>query len=144
MKLICQNKKANFEYEIVDRYEAGIKLTGGEIKSIRLGMVNLNDAYVVFKDNRPYVLNMFISNYANTMTFDQKDERRSRELLLNKSEINKLQVKVKTKGLTIVPIKMYFKGQFAKLEIALARGKNLHDKRESIKERDLSRDNNLL
>ena len=138
MKIIANNKKALFEYEIIEKYEAGIKLQGTEVKSIRDGSCNINDSYVIIKNNKPYVLNMNIAKYKNGNIFNH-DETRTRELLLNKSEIRKLQSKVKEKGLAIVTLKMYFKESLVKLEIALARGKNTKDKREAIKEKDINR-----
>lgn len=135
MKIICQNKKANFEYFILEKFEAGIKLKGTEIKSIRAGKVNINDAYVIMKNNRPYILNMHIAKYDNGNIFNH-DETRTRELLLHKRECLKLINKVKLEGLTIVALKAYFVGSLVKIEIGLAKGKKLTDKRESIKERD--------
>lgn len=138
MKVICTNKKVTFEYFILDTFEAGIKLRGTEIKSIRQGKCNINDAYVIMKNNRPFILNMFIAKYDHGNIFNH-DELRSRELLLNKHECNKLVSKIKLEGLTLVATKAYFKGSLVKIEIALAKGKKLHDKREAIKERDTNR-----
>ena len=138
MKIIANNKKATFEYEILDKYEAGIKLQGTEVKSIREGSCNINDSYVIIKNGKPYILNMNIAKYKNGNIFNH-EETRTRELLLNKSEIRKLEAKVKEKGLSIVALKLYFKEALVKVEIALARGKNLRDKRDSIKERDVNR-----
>ena len=138
MKIIATNKKASFEYFLIDKFEAGIKLKGTEIKSIRQGKCNINDSYVIFKNNRPYILNMFISKYENGNIFNH-DETRSRELLLNKREILKLQSKIKLEGLTVVATKAYFKDALVKIEICLAKGKKLQDKREAIKERDSKR-----
>jgi len=135
MKLICQNKKASFDYFILDTYEAGIKLTGTEIKAIRAGKININDAYVITKPNKVYILNMYIGKYDLGNIFNHQ-ERRSRELLLNKREIRKIESKVKTDGITIIPIKAYFKDALVKIEIALAKGKNKADKRESLKEKE--------
>ena len=135
MKIICQNKKANFEYFILEKFEAGIKLKGTEIKSIRAGKVNINDAYVIMKNNRPYILNMHIAKYDNGNIFNH-DETRTRELLLHKRECLKLMNKVKLEGLTIVALKAYFVGSLVKIENGLAKGKKLTDKRESKKERD--------
>ena len=135
MKIICNNKKATFEYFILDKFEAGIKLSGTEIKSIREGKCNINDAYVIIKNGKVYILNMHIAKYDNGNIFNH-DELRTRELLLHKHEINKLVSKVKLEGLTIVALKAYFKDALVKIEIALAKGKNKEDKRQSIKERD--------
>ena len=138
MKLVCQNKKAGFEYFILERYEAGIKLTGTEIKSVRAGKCNINDSYVVIRNGRPYILGMHISKYEQGNLFNH-DEDRSRELLLHKHETIKLATKVKLEGLAIVALRAYFEGSLLKIEIALCRGKKLTDKREAIKERDTER-----
>lgn len=138
MKIVCQNKKASFEYYILDTYEAGIKLTGTEIKSVRDGKCNINDAYVIIRNNKPYILNMHIAKYAMGNIFNH-EETRSRELLLNKHEILKLQQKIKLDGLTLVATKAYFKGSLLKIEIALGKGKKLQDKRETIKAREEKR-----
>ena len=143
MKIICTNKKASFEYFLLDKFEAGIKLKGTEIKSIRQGKCNINDAYVIMKNNRPYILNMFIAKYDHGNIFNH-DELRTRELLLNKRECDKLVSKIKLDGLTLVATKAYFKDSLVKIEIALARGKKLQDKRETIKERDINRNMNKM
>ena len=139
MKIICNNKKVTFEYFILDTFEAGIKLSGTEIKSIRAGKCNINDAYVIIRNGKVYLLNMHIAKYENGNIFNH-DELRSRELLLHKHQIIKLQQKVKLDGLTLVATKAYFKDALVKIEIALAKGKNKQDKRESIKERDTNRE----
>ena len=138
MKIICQNKKASFEYFLLDKYEAGIKLKGTEIKSIRAGKCNINDAYVIMKNNRPYILNMFIAKYDNGNIFNH-DELRTRELLMHKHECIKLSNKIKLEGLTLVATKAYFEGSLVKIEVCLAKGKKLTDKRETIKKRDQER-----
>ena len=139
MKIICQNKKASFEYFLLDKFEAGIKLKGTEIKSIRAGKCNINDAYVIMKNNRPYILNMFIAKYDNGNIFNH-DELRTRELLMHKHECIKLSNKIKLEGLTLVATKAYFEGSLVKIEVCLAKGKKLTDKRETIKERDINRE----
>ena len=139
MKVICTNKKATFEYFILDKFEAGIKLKGTEIKSIRAGKCNINDAYVIIKNGKVYILNMNIAKYDNGNIFNH-DELRTRELLLHKHEINKLVSKVKLDGLTIVALRAYFKDALVKIEIGLAKGKKTEDKRQSIKERDTARE----
>lgn len=139
MKIICNNKKVTFEYFILDTFEAGIKLSGTEIKSIRAGKCNINDAYVIIRNGKVYLLNMHIAKYENGNIFNH-EELRTRELLLHKHQINKLQQKVKLDGLTLVATKAYFKDALVKIEIALAKGKNKQDKRESIKERDTNRE----
>ena len=135
MKIICTNKKASYEYFILDKYEAGIKLEGTEIKSIRAGKCNINDAYVIIKNNKPYILNMFIGKYDFGNIFNH-DELRTRELLLHKHETLKLASKIKLEGLTLVALKAYFDGSLVKIEIGLCKGKKIEDKRETIKERD--------
>jgi len=139
MKIICTNKKATFEYFILDKFEAGIKLKGTEIKSIRAGKCNINDAYVIIKNGKVYILNMNIAKYDNGNIFNH-EELRTRELLLHKHEINKLVSKVKLDGLTIVALRAYFKDALVKIEIGLAKGKKTEDKRQSIKERDTARE----
>ena len=132
------NKKARYDYEILERYEAGIVLTGNEIKSIRKGSCNLKDSYVLVKNNEVFVLNMHISNYDKGL--DNQDETRTRKLLLNRKEINKLQGTVEIKGYTIIPVRLYLKGNIVKLEIAVAKGKHTYDKKEAIKKRDTERE----
>lgn len=133
--IIATNRKASHEYFILDTYEAGIKLTGTEIKSIRAHKVNINDSYVVIKNNKPWAINMSISKYEMGNIFNH-DETRARELLLHQHEILKLMNKVKLDGCTIVPIKMYLKDALCKVEIALCKGKNQRDKREDMKKKD--------
>lgn len=138
MEAIAENRKARHEYFIIDTYEAGIKLTGTEIKSIRAHRVNINDSYVQIKDNKPIIINMNIAKYDFGNIFNH-DETRSRELLLHKHEILKLAQKIKLEGATLVPLKLYFKGSLCKVEVALCKGKNQADKRETLKERDAKR-----
>ncbi|MFI3252442.1 MAG: SsrA-binding protein SmpB [bacterium] len=138
MKIVSQNKKASFDYFLLEKYEAGIKLTGTEIKSIRAGKSNINDAYVQVKHNKVFIINMFISKYDHGNIFNH-DERRTRELLLNKNEILKLIAKTQQDGHTLVATKTYFKGSLLKVEFALAKGKKNYDKREDIKEKDSKR-----
>lgn len=133
------NRKARYDYELLEKYEAGIVLTGTEIKSIRKGSANLKDAYAIIKNGEVFLLNMFISEYREGNIFNH-DETRTRKLLLNRSEINKIQNKISLKGLTLVPIKLYFVRGKAKIEIAIARGKHTFDKKETIKQRDIDRD----
>lgn len=135
MKIVAENRKAHHEYFILDTYEAGIKLTGTEIKSVRANKVNINDSYVVIKDLKVWAINMNIAKYDNGNIFNH-DETRARELLLHKHEILKLFNKVKLDGCTIVPLKLYFKEALLKVEIALCKGKNQRDKREDMKKRD--------
>ena len=132
------NRKAKYDYQIFETYEAGIVLTGTEVKSIRNGKCNLKDSYVVINNNEVYVLNMHISNYEKG-SFNNVDEKRTRKLLLNRKEINKINEKIKIKGFTIVPLKLYFIKGKAKLEIGVAKGKHTYDKRETINERDINK-----
>lgn len=132
------NRKARFDYEILEEIETGLVLTGTEIKSIRNGSANLKDSYAIIKNNEVYILNMHISKYEEGNQFNH-DETRTRKLLLHKKEILKLNDKIQLQGLTLVPLKLYFKKNKAKLLIGLARGKKNFDKRESIKERDIKR-----
>ena len=134
-----KNKKAYFDYFIEDTYEAGIVLTGTEIKSIRKGSANLKDSYARIKNNEIYVINMFIAEYKEGNIFNH-DERRQRKLLLNKKEILKIRDKTEVEGYSLVPVRLYFKNGKAKLEIAIAKGKKNYDKRQSIKEKDMKRD----
>jgi SsrA-binding protein len=134
--LYIKNKRAYFEYTILDKYTAGIKLLGTEIKSIREGKANLGDAFCTFIDNQLYVRNLHISEYSHG-SFYNHEAKRDRVLLLNKKELKKLQTRGEEKGLTIVPLAMFISDRgFAKLEIGLAQGKKTFDKRESMKERD--------
>lgn len=135
-----RNKKASFEFEFIDTYNAGIMLRGTEIKSIREGKASLQEAYCYFKNDGLYVKAMNITEYAQG-TYANHDPVRERKLLLNKSELEKLKTKSEEKGLTIIPYRLYLTDTgLAKMEIALARGKKIHDKRDSIKEKDLKRE----
>lgn len=135
-----KNRKASFEYEFIEKFVAGLVLKGTEIKSIREGRVNLQEAYCTFYDDGLWIQNMHISAYEQGNIFNH-EPLRMRKLLLNKREMKKLQKNLEEQGLTIVPVRMFISDRgFAKLEIALARGKKLHDKRESIKERDVKRE----
>ncbi len=139
-KLISSNKKASFDYLLFDRFEAGIVLCGTEIKSIRKSTANLKDSYIKITDNlEAYLINCHISPYEYGNIFNH-DPKRDRKLLLNKKEILKILNKVKQEKYTIVPTKMYFSGRWVKLEIALAKGKKLYDKRDAIKKKDIKRD----
>lgn len=135
MKIIAQNKKARHDYFIEETYEAGIKLVGSEIKSIRGGKVNLSDSYVTFKDGEAYVLNMHISQYKEANQFNH-EETRTRKLLLHKHEILKLFSKTREQGYAVIPLKVYLEGGLCKLEIGLAKGKKNYDKRHTLKEKD--------
>ena len=132
------NRKARFNYFIDKEIEAGIALSGTEIKSIRNGSANFNDSYVIIRNGEAFIINMYIAPYKDG-TYFNKEERRNRKLLLHKEEIKKLENKMKEKGYTLVPLKLYFKNNKVKILIGLARGKKLYDKRETIKQRDLER-----
>lgn len=138
--IVAQNRRANFDYEIEERYTAGIELSGTEVKSLRQGHANINEAYGIEKGGEIYISNMFIAEYANK-GYSSHSEKRDRKLLLTKKEIREIIGSLSKKGTTLVAIKLFFndKGR-AKLEVGLGRGKKLYDKRESIKERDWSRD----
>ncbi len=134
-----KNKKALFEYNIEDTYEAGIVLTGTEIKSIRDGKANLKDSFARIKNNEIYLINMHISHYDKGSIFNH-DETRERKLLLHKKEILKIRDKIDIKGYSLVPIKLYFSKNRAKILLGIGKGKKAYDKRESIKERDINRE----
>lgn len=134
-----KNRKATYDYFIEEELETGIVLKGTEIKSIRNGQANLKDCYAIIKNNEVFLLNMFISKYENGSIFNH-DERRTRKLLLHKKEILKLRDKVEISGYTLIPIKLYFKKNKAKILLGVAKGKKNYDKRESIKEKDIKRD----
>ena len=139
-KVEIKNRRASFGYEFLETYQAGIVLTGTEIKSIRAGKASLVDAFCYFNGGELYVKNMHVADYW-WGTWGRHDPRRDRKLLLTKRELLKLQRAVKEKGLTIVAVKLYIsEGGYAKLLIALARGKKEYDKRQSIKEKDLRRE----
>ena len=140
LKIICLNRKASFNYFFEDLLEAGIVLKGSEIKSIREGKVNIADSYAVEKDGELILINSHIASYKQA-SYSNHNPTDERKLLLNKREINKLIGKIQKDGLTIVPTKMYFKKGKAKIELAVAKGKKLHDKRASKKDRDWNRDN---
>lgn len=133
------NRKAKFDYEIVDTIEAGIALKGTEIKSIRNGNANLKDSYAIVRNGEVFLLNMFVSEYKEGNQFNH-DETRTRKLLLHKKEIVKLHDKIRLEGFTLVPLKLYFKENYAKILLGIARGKKQYDKRESIKKRDSMRE----
>lgn len=132
IKILATNKKAFNEYEIIETYEAGIALQGSEVKSIRNGRISLKDSYAKIKDNEIYLINCNISLYSSSSYFNH-DPLRPRKLLMHKKEIIRLQSKVQQKGFTIIPIKVYLKKGIIKIEIALAKGKKLYDKREEAK-----------
>lgn len=135
IKTIATNRKARHDYHIEDTVEAGLVLTGSEIKSIRAGQVNLRDAYASVRDDELWLLNAHIAPYQQA-SYDNHEPRRPRKLLLHRREINRLIGKLQEKGLTLVPLKIYLRDSWAKVELGLARGKRQYDKRQSLRERD--------
>lgn len=131
-----KNRKARFNYQILDTIEAGIVLTGTEIKSLKQGKANIKDAYATYKNGEIFLINMHISSYDNGNRFNH-EETRTRKLLLHKGEILKLRDKINIQGLTLVPLEVYLKHGLAKVLIGVARGKKIYDKREDIKKRDI-------
>ena len=138
-KQIAANKKAWHDYFVEEKYEAGIELAGTEVKSIRLGQINLKDSYCSFKDGEIFVRGMHISPYEKGNIFN-KDPLRPKKLLMHKSEIRKLVGKIAEQGYTLVPVEVYFKGSLVKVQIALAKGKKLYDKRQDIAKKDMRRE----
>lgn len=139
-KIIATNRVANHEYYILARYEAGIMLDGGEIKSVRGGNCNLKDSFCVFYGGEIFVKNMHIAVYDKSGAFNTKNATRDRKLLLHKEEIVKLSSKVAEKGLTVVPLKLYFKSALVKMELGLCQGKHTYDKKKSLMEKDIERE----
>jgi SsrA-binding protein len=141
MIIVAKNKKAFFDYDIAQRFEAGIVLTGDEVKSLRAKQVSLVGAYGTIKDGEIYLLNCNIITYGNAYTKDKEQATRTRKLLLNKKEINKIIGEVSEKGTTLLALKIYFNGKnFAKVEIAIGRHKKAAGKKQALKERDIKRD----
>ena len=139
MKIIAENREARFKYFVEDNIETGISLDGGEVKSIRAGNVSLKDAYCSIYNGEVFIKGMHIAVYDKGGSFNVKDSRRDRRLLLHKSEIHRLIGKVKEKGYTLVPLKLYFKQSLIKVDVGLCKGKHTYDKKQSIRERDLDR-----
>lgn len=135
-----KNKRASFEYEFLETFTAGIQLTGTEIKSIRAGKASIIEGYCFMKDGELFIKNMYIAEY-DKGTYNNHEPKRDRKLLLNRSELDKLEKKKKDIGLTIIPLKVFINNNgFAKMDIALAKGKKLHDKREDLKSKDAKRE----
>ena len=139
VQLIATNRKARFEYEIFDRFEAGIALLGPEVKSLRAGKANLADAYAVVRRGEVFLVGAYIAPYEQAAR-ENAETRRERKLLLHRAEIRRLQGRVAERGLTLVPLQLYFKNGRAKVELGLARGKRRHDKREAIRRREQDRE----
>ena len=141
MNKICTNKKAYFEYEVLDKYVAGIQLVGSEVKSIRDAKVSIAEAYCYFADEEMFIKSMHVSEYKQSGKYDNHEPTRERKLLLNKKEIIKLKRGKNEKGLTIIPLAVMLTNRgLIKIEIGLCKGKKLYDKRESLKEKDIKRD----
>jgi len=138
-KNVAKNRKAQFEYFLLERYEAGIALKGSEIKSVRAGQVSIQEAYVQIDGKQAWLINSHIASYKAASYLDH-DPKRPRKLLLHKKEIRLLWDEVRQKGVTIIPVSMYLKGGRAKIEIAIAKGKKLYDKRQDIADKDVKRD----
>jgi SsrA-binding protein len=139
IKVVCQNRKAYSDYFIDETIEAGIVLTGTEVKSLREGKANLKDSYVIIKDNEAWLLNCHISPYSHGNIFNH-DPLRTRKLLLHRREIEKLRGKIQQQGYTLIPLKLYFKGPYVKVEIALAKGRKKYEKRDIIKKKEAQRE----
>jgi SsrA-binding protein len=139
IKLVANNKKAYFDYFIEDKYEAGIALHGTEVKSLRMGKASVKESFLRIENGEVYIYNMHISPYEKGNIFN-KDPLRVRKLLMHKYEINKIAGQIAIKGYTLVPLQIYFKGSIVKMEIGLARGKKLYDKREDIAKKDQRRE----
>jgi SsrA-binding protein len=139
-KIVCDNRQARFLYEILETYEAGIQLTGTEVKSIRAGKANLQDGYALIRNGEAWLINMHISPYTQSSAYFNHEPRRTRKLLLHRKEIRTLVGKVEQEGLTLIPLKMFLKRGLVKVTIGLCRGKKLHDKREDMKRRDDQRE----
>lgn len=141
---IAENRRARFDYQIEERFEAGVVLTGWEIKAIRAGQVQLSDGYVVIRDGELHLIGCRINALASASTHVKAEPDRTKKLLMHKAEIRRLIGKVEQKGFTLVPMKLYFKGGLVKVEIALAKGKGQHDKRNTEKKRDWEREKGRL
>ncbi len=140
MKVLAKNRKASYNYQIIEKYEAGMVLTGQEVKSIKSGRMSLKGSYVVLKDQEPYLIGATIPPYQPANAPEDYNPGQSRKLLLHKKEIKKLIGKTKEKGLTLIPLKVYTKNARIKLEFAVARGKRKEDKREKIKKKEAERE----
>ena len=139
-KVICVNRVASHEYFILDRIEAGIVLDGGEVKSLRLGNVNLKDSFCLIRNGEIFIKNMHIAVYDKSGAFNTKDSRRDRKLLLHAHEILKIGAKIEQKGLTLVPLKLYFKQSLIKMELGVCQGKHVYDKKRATMEKDINRE----
>ncbi len=139
MKLVCRNRKAYFDYTIDDLFEAGLVLKGTEVKSLRLGKANIEDAYARFRNGEIFLINAHISPYTHAAV-ENHEPTRPRKVLLRRRELKRLLGKLTERGYTLIPLKLYFKDQYAKVELGLAKGKKKHDKREAIRRREEQRE----
>ena len=139
-KVLVFNRQASHEYSILERYEAGMVLTGDEVKSIKNGNANLKESFIIAEDNALVIKNMHISLYEKVDGFSKTDTRRNRKLLMHKIEVLRLKQKVDQKGLTLIPLKIYLKGALIKMELGLCQGKHTYDKKKDLMERDTKRD----
>ena len=138
--MIAVNRRARYEYNFIEEYEAGIVLVGSEVKSVRMGNVTMVDAFIYIKDNEVWIKNLKVAAYKSAHSLDKHEENRDKKLLLNKKEITRIKRKLEDKGTTAIPLGMFIKHNRIKIKIAVAKGKKTWDKRETIKERDLTRD----
>lgn len=138
-RIVCKNPKAHKDFHIEETFETGIELKGSEVKSLRKGQASLKESFAMVKENEVYLINSYIAPYEEANIFNH-DPKRDRKLLLNRREINRLIGRSKTRGYTLVPIKIYFNKRYAKLELGLAKGKTKIDKREDIKRKDAKRE----
>lgn len=139
MKIIAENRKARFDYEVLETLEAGLVLTGSEVKSLRAGQVQLKDSYIAFRGAEAFLQKAHISEY-KASSYNNHEPERARKLLMHRNELRKLDAQIQEKGLTAVPLKMYFKKGRAKIELGVVRGKKLGDKRVAVKTRDAQRE----
>ncbi len=138
---IAVNKRARFEYEIIENLEAGLELKGAEVKSLRLGKASIAESYATNQHNDIWIINMMIEPYEAAVSFQKLDSKRTRKLLLHRKEINRLAGLITREGLTLIPLKLYFNAKgIAKIDLGVAKGKKLHDKRAAVKDRDWNRD----
>ena len=138
--MIALNRRARYEYNFIEEYEAGIVLVGSEVKSVRMGNVTMVDAFIYIKDNEVWIKNLKVAAYKSAHSLDKHEENRDKKLLLNKKEITRIKRKLDDKGITAIPLGMFIKNNRIKIKIVVAKGKKTWDKRETIKERDLTRE----
>jgi SsrA-binding protein len=138
--MIALNRRARYEYNFIEEYDAGIVLVGSEVKSVRMGNVTMVDAFIYIKDNEVWIKNLKVAAYKSAHSLDKHEENRDKKLLLNKKEITRIKRKLDDKGITAIPLGMFIKNNRIKIKIAVAKGKKTWDKRETIKERDLTRE----